>query len=40
MNNINKYKSDIILDLNIDDDRFGFATLMKLWHKQKQNWLY
>lgn len=26
MNNINKYKSDIILDLNIDDDRFGFAT--------------
>ena len=26
MNNINKCKSDIILDLNIDDDRFGFAT--------------
>lgn len=26
MNNTNKYKSDIILDLNIDDDRFGFAT--------------
>lgn len=26
MNNTNKFKSDIILDLNIDDDRFGFAT--------------
>lgn len=26
MNNTNKYKSDIILDLNIDDDRFDFAT--------------
>ena len=26
MNNTNKYKSDIILDLNIDDDRFVFAT--------------
>lgn len=26
MNNTNKYKSDIIFDLNIDDDRFGFAT--------------
>ena len=25
-NGKNKYKSDIILDLNIDDDRFGFAT--------------
>ena len=26
MNNTNKYKSDIILDLNIEDYRFGFAT--------------
>lgn len=26
MSNINKYKSDIILDLSIDDDGFGFST--------------
>ncbi len=26
MRNTNKYKSDVILDLSIDDDSFGFAT--------------
>lgn len=26
MSNTNKYKSDVILDLSIDDDGFGFAT--------------
>ena len=26
MRNTNNYKSDVILDLSIDDDSFGFAT--------------
>ena len=26
MSNTDKYKSDVILDLSIDDDSFGFAA--------------